>query len=121
MKPRKNILLVEDEAIIAMHIGVEIKKAGYHLSDHVSTGEEAISSARKNMPDLILMDIRLSGVMDGLTAAKIIQEEMNIPSVIISGYNNHFGTDSQNSTFQFLPKPVDFEKLNRVIEGLFSL
>ena len=120
MKKRKHILLVEDAAIIAMHLGVEIKKAGYHLSDHVSTGEEAITSARHFKPDLILMDIRLSGPMDGLTAAKIIKDEMNIPSVIISGYNHHFSTELPNSLFQYLPKPVDFDKLNRIMEGIFS-
>jgi two-component system, cell cycle sensor histidine kinase and response regulator CckA len=79
------ILIVEDEAIVAMHIQNSLIKLGYEVCGCVKTGEEAIRIAAEQSPDLILMDIVLDGPMDGIEAAKVIKGNLAIPIVYMTG------------------------------------
>ena len=72
MKRPLNILIVEDEAIIALGIQMELEMAGYGSCQVVATGEDAIACVAQDPPDLILMDNRLAGDMDGIQAARAI-------------------------------------------------
>ncbi len=80
------ILLVEDEVILAMLMVRQLTKAGYAISRHVATGEEAVTSARENPPDIILMDIQLAGRIDGIEAAIAIKAGSDVPVIFITGY-----------------------------------
>src|SRR4030043_1856411 len=82
------ILLVEDEVITAMLMKIELRKIGYTVAYHVTTGEDAIINAKQNSPDIILMDIRLAGEIDGIEAASIIKSEFDIPIIFITGYED---------------------------------
>ena len=86
-KENKTILLVEDEAIIAMNDSIKLKEHGYNII-HVLTGQKAIEvvNDNKNEIDLILMDINLGEGIDGTEAAKIILEEHDIPLLFLSSY-----------------------------------
>ena len=64
-----NILVVEDEGIIAMELEARLQDIGYTVSATTGTGEEAIELADSTKPDLVLMDIMLKGKMDGIEAA----------------------------------------------------
>ncbi|MBN2734604.1 MAG: response regulator [Methanomicrobiaceae archaeon] len=79
-----SILIVEDEMIISMEIGGMLKKLGYNVAGSVISGRGAIQTARDKRPDLILMDIRLKGDMDGIEAAKKIMELYNIPVIFLT-------------------------------------
>jgi len=87
IKGHKTILLVEDEAIIAMNDSIKLKEYGYNVI-HVPNGQKAIEAANdnKNVIDLILMDINLGEGMDGTEAAKIILKEHDIPLLFHSSY-----------------------------------
>jgi CheY-like chemotaxis protein len=89
IKGQKTILLVEDEAIIAMNDSIELKEYGYNVI-HVLTGQKAVKAVNdnKNEIDLILMDINLGGGIDGTEAAKIILEEHDIPLLFLSSYTD---------------------------------
>ncbi|MFZ3045036.1 MAG: response regulator, partial [Desulfatirhabdiaceae bacterium] len=65
------ILIVEDEAIVSADIANKLRKLGYDVVGSTDTGEEAIEIARRQRPSLVLMDIRLAGAMDGITAADL--------------------------------------------------
>jgi len=80
------ILLVEVESIIAMDLARRLRALGYEVMDVVSSGEEAVEKARKNQPDVVLMDIRLSGPMDGVQAAKAIRSEADVPVIYVTSY-----------------------------------
>ncbi len=67
---KAKILIVEDEAIIAMEIENQLQSLGYEVTSIVDTGEKAIEKAESDKPDLILMDIRIKGEMDGIEAAE---------------------------------------------------
>lgn len=82
----KNILVVEDENIIALEIMSRLENLGYHVPAIVSSGEAAIEKTEEYKPDIILMDIRLRGKYDGIEAAKKIQEKFQTPIIYLTAY-----------------------------------
>ena len=120
MKNNLKILLVEDEAIAAMLMKMELRKAGYEVAHHVVSGEEAIISAKQNPPDIILMDIRLAGEIDGIDAASAIKSESNIPVIFITGYNCQAVMERAEKIghLGYFIKPVDIKKLQIIFENL---
>ena len=83
---KTNILIVEDESIVAKDIQHSLKKLGYTVVGICSTGEDAITSAQELKPDLVLMDIMLKGDMSGIDAAGQIREKNNIPVIYLTAY-----------------------------------
>ena len=82
------ILIVEDERIIALDLQRRLEKIGYTVTDIVSTGQSAVDSAASTPPDIIMMDIMLSGDIDGISAAGIIKEKMEIPVIFLTAYSD---------------------------------
>ncbi|MGQ0644326.1 MAG: response regulator, partial [Elusimicrobiota bacterium] len=82
------ILIAEDERIIADDIQTTLRRFGYDAPDIVSSGEEALRSAAAAPPDLVLMDIKLKGKMDGIDTAHQLRERFNIPVVYLTAYAN---------------------------------
>jgi PAS domain S-box-containing protein len=81
-----NVLLVEDEAIIAADLQGHLQQMGYTVLDIVNAGEEAVQVAATLQPDLILMDIGLAGAMDGIAAATAIRARHDIPVVFLTAH-----------------------------------
>lgn len=112
------ILIVEDETIVAADLRKQLSRLGYKIEAHAKSGEEAVRLARQLSPNLILMDIRLLGPLDGLETARRIHNEAPIPVVYISAYANLL---LQNPTAMQPPqlcvaKPFLVEDLQQVIE-----
>jgi len=84
MAPIPRILIVEDDEIIANLISVMLEKKGYNIIGKIASGEESIIRAAELEPDLILMDINLAGVMDGVTAACYIFQLFQYPVVFLT-------------------------------------
>ncbi|MBP2132251.1 DNA-binding NarL/FixJ family response regulator [Methanomicrobium sp. W14] len=80
-----SILIVEDEMIIAMEIQATLKKLGYSVIGTVIGGDEAVKTAGEKSPDLVLMDIRLKGNIDGIQAAEKIMGMYGIPVIFLTG------------------------------------
>lgn len=83
---KTNILIVEDESIVAKDIQHSLKKLGYTVVGICSTGEDAIRTAEELKPDLVLMDIMLKGDMSGIEAAAQIREKYNLPVIYLTAY-----------------------------------
>ena len=115
-----SILLVEDEVIIAMVLKLDLKRNGYPDVRHVTTGEMAIISATQNPPDIILMDIRLAGEIDGIEAAAVIKAESDIPVLYVTSYDDEEIRGRADSTkpIGFFGKPVDISKLKQVFDDI---
>jgi len=77
------ILIVEDEMIIGAKISMYITNMGYEVIGLLAKGEEALVHIRSNRPDIILLDIRLKGEMDGIETAQEMQLEYDIPVIYI--------------------------------------
>jgi PAS domain S-box-containing protein len=107
------ILVVEDEAIVAMSIKDRLMELGYEVADIVSSGEDAIRAARQLMPDLILMDIVLKGKMDGVEAAGEIRRSLEIPVVYLTAYSDHAALKRAKVTvpYGYILKPFEQREL----------
>src|SRR5436305_5956658 len=80
------IMIVEDERITAEDIHDILTHLGYAVTAVVSSGADAISEAERTKPDLVLMDIRIKGDMDGIEAAREIRERFDIPAVYLTAH-----------------------------------
>ncbi len=86
---KATIMIVEDEALIAICIRMDLLKLGYEVCGPVASGEEAVIMAENKTPDLILMDIMLNGRMNGIEAARRIRTINDIPIIFVTGYCEH--------------------------------
>jgi PAS domain S-box-containing protein len=113
----KQILIVEDEKIVADDLRMSLERLGYRVAGIVSGGEEAIKKAEELLPDLVLMDIVLKG-MGGIEAAGIIRSRFNIPVVYLSAHADHKTLEQAKLTepFGYLTKPFDERDLYTAIE-----
>ncbi|AFZ09059.1 response regulator receiver sensor signal transduction histidine kinase [Oscillatoria nigro-viridis PCC 7112] len=112
------ILVVEDEVIVAQDIAGRLTKLGYAVTATVSSGEEAIQKAIENPPDLVLMDIVLKGDMDGVTAAEKIRTNRNVPTVFLTAYADDQTLQRAKLTdpFGYIIKPFQQNDLRVAIE-----
>ena len=116
------VLVVEDENIIAMDIRCALLSFGYDVCGVVATGEESIESAYRTSPDIILMDIKLRGKMDGILAAKQIQSKFNIPVIYLTAYGDESTLSRVDRTkpFGYLNKPFEEIELQSEIASLLN-
>lgn len=111
----KKVLIVEDEMIISLLIERMVKNLGHEVVGKVSSGEEAVSTALEHDPDIILMDIRLKGEIDGIDAMLQIHKTNHVPVIFISGNTDAIQNDKieQTDYVEFLSKPITFSELSR--------
>jgi two-component sensor histidine kinase len=118
----KNILLVEDERIISRMLRKIIEEHGYNIVDVVSSGQDAINSAARYTPDLIIMDIMLEDEIDGVQAAIEINKNHTCPIIFLTGNSDPATLRSARNInpYQMLTKPVEKCQLIDVIESAFK-
>jgi len=118
VKPR--VLVVEDEVITVMSLQHLLELWGYRMCGQASSGKEAIERAESEKPDIALIDVSLSGDINGIEAARQIRSLFDIPIIFITGY-------SDNETMKeirdmepagYFIKPVDFNKLKIALESI---
>jgi DNA-binding response OmpR family regulator len=83
----QRILIVEDDYFVSLMLEEALLASGYSLLGPVDTGEEAVELAMKERPDLVLMDVRLAGALDGVDTAIAIRQA-GIPSIFITGHSD---------------------------------
>lgn len=116
------ILVVEDENIIAMDIQYTLRNLGYDVCGVASSGEESVQIASSMNPDLILMDIKLRGAMDGVSAAQKIQSRSNIPVLYLTAYGDENTLDRLDKTkpFGYIHKPFEENELQYKIRDVLN-
>lgn len=117
MKANRKILVVEDEAYTAMSLKLDLEDLGVKVLEPVATGEEAVLTACREKPDLIFMDIRLAGGMDGLDATREIQKQENIPIVFMTGFATDYIRKLAMSLnpLKIVEKPITRKVLEEII------
>jgi len=112
------ILVVEDERIVARDLASALTELGYCVPETVATGEDAISRVRDLRPDLVLMDIRLPGTVDGIRAAASVRDELNIPVIFLSAHSDDetLRRAMQTGPVGYLVKPFSAPQLRCAVE-----
>ena len=112
----KNIIIAEDEHLVAEGIAAAVRDLSYEVTGLFGTGDKAIEFCRKSPPDLALVDIRMPG-MTGLETAEMMYHELGIPAVIVSAYSDpEYTTTSANiGVFGYLLKPVTRDSLRATL------
>lgn len=112
------VLVVEDENIVAKDIEERLKTLGYEVPAIASCGEEAVEKAASTQSDLVLMDIRLRGEMDGVSAAERIRQTLNIPVVYLTAYADDETLRRAKVTepYGYILKPFEERELRTTIE-----
>jgi two-component system, cell cycle sensor histidine kinase and response regulator CckA len=113
-----NILIVEDERIVAYDLRTTLQRAGYHVTGLATSGEDAIRIAEGSKPDLVLMDIVLQGEMDGISAADRIREKLGIPTIYLSSYGDQSILERAKATepIGYVFKPYEEKDLLTTIQ-----
>ncbi len=114
----ERIMIVEDESIVAMGIKHKLEDLGYDVVGIVATGEGAVKTALKTVPDLILMDIVLKGDLDGIEAAQQIHKHQDTPIIYITAYSDEEVLERARITepYGYILKPFKKSEINANIQ-----
>jgi CheY-like chemotaxis protein len=115
---KARIMVVEDEALVAAAIESCLKSLGHQVAASAASGEEAVRKAVALDPDLILMDIRLKGQIDGIEAATRITQALHIPVIYLTAHSDDETLVRARSTepYGFILKPFDEKVLKAAIQ-----
>jgi PAS domain S-box-containing protein len=112
------VFVVEDETIVSMEIQDRLLGLGYKVCGSAASGEEAIEKIKATNPDIVLMDIRIKGDIDGIQVAEHISKDMDLPFVFLTAHSDDATLERAKSTgpFGYLLKPFEERVLNSTIE-----
>jgi two-component system, response regulator PdtaR len=114
----KKILVVEDDYILALAQVRSLQKKGYNVVASVPSGVAAINAVKTLCPDLVIMDIRIEGEMDGIETMLEIQKFSSVPVIYSTGNSEAAILERAKQTNMkgFLVKPIDYNQLIKMIE-----
>ncbi len=114
----RKILIVEDEMITALDLRNQLGQAGYSVSGLANSGEDALRMSEEFKPDLILMDVRLAGAMNGIETSRRIQETTSIPVIYLTAYPDVFlkAPHQMQPPYLCVSKPFSFPDLKTAID-----
>lgn len=118
MEKPVQILVVEDEMIIAANISLQLTDLGYDVIKIIPRAEEVLPYIRLQLPDVILLDINLKGNLDGIEVAHLIQKEYKLPIIFLTANSDasHFNRAKAVNPYAFISKPFKKSDLQHAIE-----
>jgi CheY-like chemotaxis protein len=121
-KAAARILIVEDERLIAIDLQRRLTRLGYAVVALAASGVEAIQKALTLRPDVMLMDIRLQGPMDGVEAARQIRASVRVPVIFMTAYVDEETTQRLKamSPWGYLHKPFTIQLVQSRLEQVLS-
>jgi PAS domain S-box-containing protein len=118
MPEMKRVLLVEDEAVLAMNLEMMLRRLGNVVLPLAASGEDAVALAKEHLPDIVFMDIHLAGEMNGFDATTQIHSFLDVPIVYLTGHSDEATIAEAATTepYAFLVKPVTQKELMACLE-----
>ena len=119
-----NILIVEDEAIVALDIKRTILKMGFSVTDMVTNYDDAIKSVEEKKPDILLLDINLKNSKDGIETATAIKKIVDVPILYLTAFSDDetIKRAVQTNPIGYLVKPFKQEDLKSVLQlGIYKM
>ncbi|MFA5117811.1 MAG: response regulator [Candidatus Omnitrophota bacterium] len=119
---KKRILIVEDEIIVAKSLQCFLEAQGYQVPEPASSGEEALKAVQSARPDLILMDVRLKGAIDGIAAARSINRFCDSPIICLTAFADErtVARIKQVKCCGYLCKPINDAELKSLIARVLN-
>jgi len=117
-----SILIVEDEALVASYIEEVLAESGFRVAGVAASGQEALSLAEETRPRLALVDIKLTGPIDGIELACVLRQKFAIPAIFLSGLADDETTRRAQiaEPLGFLRKPFRPSQVFNAIEQALS-
>ena len=117
------ILIVEDEAITVMVLSRRLEDLGHSIIGTAASGEQACALALSHEPEAIIMDIGLTGEMDGIDAALCIRKNLSAPIVFASGYDTREVLERTQAISHaiFVGKPTDPQKIHDSLQQMLAV
>ena len=111
------VLIVEDEAVVALHHRRELSGIGYVVTGVATAGAQALKMIDEVFPDIVLMDIHLKGDLDGIETAKLIPRYLHIPVVFLTAYSEDTTLKRASDTlpYGYLINPFQPRELHATI------
>lgn len=119
----KSIFVVEDDALTVKQVVTYLEEMGYQLAGTASSAEAALEQIKLTRPDLVLMDIRLEGAMDGIDVAKRLRADSTAAVIYLTAYaeDDLLARAKLTEPFGYLLKPFTRKELKASIEiGLYK-
>ncbi|MBT7080934.1 MAG: response regulator, partial [Chloroflexi bacterium] len=115
---KKKILIVEDDGIVAMDLQFTLQRSGYNVVGHAPSGKEAIKLLGEAQPDLVLMDIRLRGILDGIQTSHKIRSQLDVPIVYLTAHADEdtLRRAQETEPYGYLVKPFQDEELRATVQ-----
>lgn len=112
-------MLVEDEVIIAMRFEIFFQRRGYQVIRGITNGKSALETFKKEVPDLIIMDINLKGDMNGIDTARKIKEIADVHVIFLSGYSDQDLRSKAEiaQPLAYFTKPVNMNQILEIIDN----
>ena len=112
------VMVVEDEAVVALHLRRELTKLGYTVAGVATNGEQALKMIDEVFPDVILMDIHIQGELDGIETANRIPRYLHIPVIYLTAYSEDTTLKRAGEThpYGYLIKPFLDRELHATIK-----
>jgi two-component system, response regulator PdtaR len=112
------VMCVEDERLVAMALAGMLSRMGHTVCAVAASGEEALGLFGQARPDLVLMDIRLEGDLDGVETARLLREMSNTPVVYVTAYVDEPTRRRALAAGEgYLNKPADFDELRAALDA----
>jgi two-component system cell cycle sensor histidine kinase/response regulator CckA len=115
---KENILIVEDNRIVAEDIKLSLNKMGYDVCAIIPSGEEVAATAAEMRPGLVMMDIMLKGKMNGIEAAGVLKDQLNLPIVYLTAYADEdiLQRAMKTEPYGYIVKPFAEKELKVAVE-----
>jgi PAS domain S-box-containing protein len=115
---RPGILIVEDERLVAKDLQQTLNELGYDAYAMVASADEALAASAERCPDLVLMDIRIKGRLDGVALAALLRSRFGIPVVYLTAHADYATISRAKLTepHGYLIKPVRKAELGSAVE-----
>ena len=112
------VLIVEDEAVVSLHLRHELTKLGYTVAGSATNGAQALRLVEEAFPDVILMDIHIQGEIDGIETARRIPRYMHVPVIYLTAYSEDVTLNRAGDTnpYGYLIKPFLDRELHATIK-----
>ena len=112
------VLVVEDERVVAKDLQQTLVRLGYRVPLTVATGAAALEAVSQNCPDLVIMDIRIEGDLDGIDTAELLRNRFDVPVVFLTAYADQATVARAKRTEPeaYLLKPVRMDELRSSVE-----